>query len=214
MQQAIISSSATSLSWGSEIQPEEMEEGRLITILDEEGRPLRNKGRIRKKWVRLFRSLLIAKSDMLHPDTTARLQEQPVANTLGTKPKGEEVARVMKAMANAKAVGKDGFPELKIGLQRDRTILMELQRLITLICLICSKNTRSLMYSRRKTECGNYRGISLVSHAGKVLLEANARRLGDYCEAKGLLPVEQRGFRPERSTTDIMFGEPRLKELG
>ena len=41
-----------------------------------------------------------------------------------------------------------------------------------------------------KTECGNYRGISLVSHAGKVLLEVVARRLSAYCEAKGLLPEE------------------------
>ena len=47
-----------------------------------------------------------------------------------------------------------------------------------------------------KTECGNYRGISLVSHAGKVLLKVVARRLSAHCEANGLLPEEQRGFRP------------------
>ena len=37
-----------------------------------------------------------------------------------------------------------------------------------------------------KTECGNYRGISLVSYAGKVLLKVVARKLGAYYEAKGL----------------------------
>ena len=52
-----------------------------------------------------------------------------------------------------------------------------------------------------KMECGNYRGIFLVSHAGKVLLKVVARRLSAYCEAKGLLPEEQCGFRPDRSTT-------------
>ena len=45
-----------------------------------------------------------------------------------------------------------------------------------------------------KTECGNYRCISLVSHAGKGLLKGFARRLGAYCEAKRLLPEEQCGF--------------------
>ena len=42
-----------------------------------------------------------------------------------------------------------------------------------------------------RTECGNYRGISLVAHAGKVLLKIVAKRLGDYYEAKGVLPEEQ-----------------------
>ena len=60
----------------------------------------------------------------------------------------------------------------------------------------------------------NYRGISLVSHAGKVLLKVVARRLSAYCEAKGLLPEEQCGFRPNRSTTDMRFVVRRLQEIG
>ena len=65
-----------------------------------------------------------------------------------------------------------------------------------------------------RTECGNYRGISLVAHAGKVLLKIVATRLGAYCEARNLLPEEQCGFRPHRSTTDMMFAVRRLQELG
>ena len=65
-----------------------------------------------------------------------------------------------------------------------------------------------------KTECGNYRGTSLVSHADKVLLKVVARRLSAYCEAKGLLPEEQCRFRPNRSTTDMMFVVGRLQEIG
>ena len=53
--------------------------------------------------------------------------------------------------------------------------------------------------------CGNYRGIPLVAHAGKILLKIIARRLSDYCERLGVLPEEQSGFRPNRSTTDMMF---------
>ena len=64
-----------------------------------------------------------------------------------------------------------------------------------------------------KTECGNYRGISLVSHAGKARLKVVARRLSAYCEVKELLPEEQCGFRPDRSTTGIMFVVRRLQEI-
>ena len=65
-----------------------------------------------------------------------------------------------------------------------------------------------------KMECGNYRGISLMSQAGKVFLKVVARSLSAYCEAKGLLMEEQCGFRPDRSTTDVLFVVRRLQEVG
>ena len=64
-----------------------------------------------------------------------------------------------------------------------------------------------------RTECGNYRGISLVAHVGKILLKILARRLSEYCECVGILPEEQSGFRPNRSTTDMMFVVCLLQEL-
>ena len=129
----------------------------------------------------------------------------------------------MKAMANAKAVGPDGLPAelLKLGLQQDWTILRELHRLTTLIWRQGKvprqwKDAVITVLHKKgdKTECGNYRGISLVSHAGKALLKVVARRLSAYCEAKGLLPEKQCGFRPDRSTTDMMFVVRRLQEVG
>ena len=41
-----------------------------------------------------------------------------------------------------------------------------------------------------RTECGNYRGISLIAYAGKILLKITARRLSEYCERVGILPEE------------------------
>ena len=64
-----------------------------------------------------------------------------------------------------------------------------------------------------RTECRNYRGILLIAHAGKILLKIIARRLSGYCERVGILPEEQSGFRPNRSTTDMMFVIRRLQEL-
>ena len=67
--------------------------------------------------------------------------------------------------------------------------------------------------TKNRTECGNYRGISLVAHAGKILLKIIARHLSDYCERVRILPEEQSSFRPNRSTTDVMFVIRRLREL-
>ena len=71
-----------------------------------------------------------------------------------------------------------------------------------------------LHIKKDRTECNNYRGLSQMAHAGKVLLKIMANRLGDFCEEAGILPEEQCGFRPQRSTTDMMFVVRRLQELG
>ena len=67
--------------------------------------------------------------------------------------------------------------------------------------------------TKKETECGNYRGISQVAHAGKILLKIIARRFSEYCERVGMLPEEQSGFRPNSSTTDMMFVARRLQDL-
>ena len=53
---------------------------------------------------------------------------------------------------------------------------------------------------KERTECRNYRGISLVAHAGRILLKIIARHLSEYCERVRILPEEHSGFRPNRST--------------
>ena len=45
-------------------------------------------------------------------------------------------------------------------------------------------------------------------------VKKNASRLSNYCEAEGILPEEQCGFRPARSTVDTLFVVRRLQELG
>ena len=67
--------------------------------------------------------------------------------------------------------------------------------------------------AKDRTECDNYRGISLVAHAGKVLLKVIAGRRSDYCERKNIRPEEQCGFRPQRSTVDMILVVRRLQDL-
>ena len=124
---------------------------------------------------------------MFNPNIPKKLSQQPVASAFGIEPTEEKIAAAMKAMTNAKAVGPDGLPAelMKLGLQQDRTILLELHRFTTPIWRE-GKVPQQWKYAviavlhkkDDKTECGNYRGILLVSHAGKVLLKVVAKRLG------------------------------------
>ena len=49
-----------------------------------------------------------------------------------------------------------------------------------------------LPQKKKNTDCGNYRGISLIAHTGIiVLLKIVATRPSAYCKAKRLLPEER-----------------------
>ena len=52
-------------------------------------------------------------------------------------------------------------------------------------------------------DCGNYRGISLLSIAGKIFARIILNRLIAVSEAN--LPEAPCGFRPGRSTVDMIF---------
>ena len=134
----------------------------------------------------------------------------------------QELTDAIRSLANGKAVGPDGvFVELfKITLNGDLALR---RRLLDIVVRIWRggevpqqwKYAIIMVLHKKKdrTECGNYRGISLVAHAGKILLKIIARRLTAYCERVGILLEEQSSFRPNRSTTDMMFVIRRLQEL-
>ena len=121
-----------------------------------------------------------------------------------------------------KAVGPDELPVelLKLGINHDPTVLREFHRVIKLVWPQREVPQRwrdaviKVLHKKYRTKCDNYRGISFVAHAGKVLLKIVATRLSTYCGARNLLPEEQCGFRRHRSTTDMMFAGRRLQELG
>ena len=125
-------------------------------------------------------------------------------------------------MAYAKAVGPNELPVeiLKLGINHDPTVLREFHRVIKLVWHQREVPQRwrdaviKVLPKKDRTERGNYRGISLVARAGKALLKIVTTRLSAYREARNLLPEEQCGFRPHRSTTDMIFVVRRLQELG
>ena len=168
-------------------------------IRDEEGVLLRDPSQILGRWARFFSTLLNTNPDNLNPYVAAELPQQPTAHALGDEPKIEEVAAALRSMGNSKAVGPDELPVelLQLGLHHDPTILREFHQTITRVWREGKVPYRwrdavmKVLHKKKdRTDCGNYRGISLIAHAGKVLLKTVAKRRGDYCEAKGLLPEE------------------------
>ena len=75
--------------------------------------------------------------------------------------------------------------------------------------------TIKVLYKKSdRSDCNNFREISFVSHADKVVLKIVANRFSDLCEAQEILSEDQCGFRPVRSTIDMLFVVRRLQELG
>ena len=192
-------------------------------IRDEEGIMLRDPGLIFGRWAWFFGTLLNSKPDKLRLNIIDELPQWPITHDLGFKLTENELIGALRSMANVKAVGPDELPVelLKLGINHDPNVLREFHRVIKLVWHQREVPQRwqdgvikVLQKKKDRTDCDNYRGISLVAHAGKALLKIVATRLSTYCGARNLLPEEQCGFRPHRSTTDMMFAVRTPQELG
>ena len=186
----------------------------------EDGVLLRDVELIRERWIWWFHNLLNAKSPRLDPNIAEGLDQWLENMPLGVHPKMQELTGAILSLATRKTVGQDGVSvELfKITLNGDLALRRRLSDIV--VCIWKGgevpqqwKETMVLHKKKDRTEYGNYMGIWLVAHAGKILLKIIARRLSEYCERVEILPEEQSGFRPKHSTTDMMFVIHRLQEL-
>ena len=192
-------------------------------IKDEEGRLLRDKAFIRERWVRWFHKLLDTKSPTLDPSIVDEPKQWPPCMPLDDVPSRYEAEEAIRALANRKAVGPNGLPAELLKVLADEGEFDTLGKFHDIIVAVWrgggvpqqwkDATIKEFHQKKDRTECGNYRGISLVAHAGKVLLRVIAGRLSDYCERENIRPEEQCGFRPQRSTVDMMFVVRRLQEL-
>ena len=189
---------------------------------DEDGVLLREVELIRERGVRWFHTLLHAKSSKLDPNIAKGLDQWPENMLLGVQPTMQELADATRSWANGNAFRPDGVSvELfKITLNDDPALH---PRLLGIVVRTWRESEvpqkwkyaiNMVLYTWKDwTECGNYKGVSLVVHTRKTLLKIIAHHLIEYGERVGILPEEQRGFRPNRITTDMMFVIRRLHEL-
>ena len=189
----------------------------------EEGQLVRDNARIRERWVRWFHKLLNTKSPTLDPSIVDELKQRPPCRALDDVPSRYEVEEAIRALANRKAVGPDGLPAELLKVLADEgefntpgnfhDIIVDVWRGGGVPQQWKDATIKVLHKKKDRTEYGNYRGVSLVAHADKVLRKVIAGRLSDYGELENILPEEQCGFTPQRSTVDMMFLVRRLQEL-
>ena len=122
----------------------------------------------------------------------------------------DEMARAIAGLKDGKEPGGDGIPA-EVWKHEGDNLSNRLHQLITkaweegsvpqawkdaIIVTIYKKGDR--------TDCGNYRGISLLSIAGKIFARILFNRLSIHITPE-VVPETQCGFRSNRSTVDMIF---------
>ncbi|XP_060759866.1 uncharacterized protein LOC132870238 [Neoarius graeffei] len=130
--------------------------------------------------------------------------------------KDGEVLGAIRRLSNNKASGPDGIPAqiLKQGgpklLSHNHSLLSKIWEEEKIPAELRDALIVTIFKKGDKADCGNYRGISLLSTTGKVLARILANRLLPLSEV--ILPESQCGFRPARGTSDMIFTARQLQE--
>lgn len=176
-----------------------------------------DKNKIMERWREHFNFLLNPETTV-DDDVVSNIPQLPVRYHMDAPPTGEELDKAIKRTKCGKAAGPDGIPPevWKYGGPALRNQLLQL------FCNIWSTTaevpqdfkdaTIVTIYKGKgdRTECGNHRGISLLSVAGKILAKILQFRLQTLAE--DILPESQCGFRSNRSTQDMIFTLRQLQE--
>ena len=173
---------------------------------------------ISQRWKQYFEALLNVEDLMRENDENLVHEEVVNDGNYGEMDEitREEVINAIKKMKNGKATGEDGIPS-EIFKALDDVGVTWLRRIFNIawdegripddwrraiVCPIYKKGD--------KTRCENYRGISLLSHAGKIYERVLEQRLRGLVEEK--IGKWQHGFRPGKGTVDLIFAMKLLLE--
>ena len=141
----------------------------------------------------------------------------PEMAELDEEPSLEELRKAIRALKCGKAPGSDGIPPEVIK-RAESCLLPDLYELL-LLCWNEGEVPQSMrdakiitLYKNKgdRSDCNNYRGISLMSIVGKVFARILLPRLQTL--ANRVYPEAQCGFRAGRSTTDMVFSVRQLQE--
>ena len=179
-----------------------------MLIKDQEG--------LRNRWAKHF-STLLNKPSTVNPTALEQVSQQPTLNDLDLPPSMDELSKALKQTNSGRASGKDGIPveiykaagprAMEVFLDTIQSIwdqekMPEDFRDALIVALYKNKGS--------KADCGNCRGISLLSIAGKIFARIILNRLIAVSEVN--LPEAQCGFRPCRSTVVMIFTVRQVQE--
>ena len=179
---------------------------RMATVKGKDGKQLNSKVEIKQRWKQHYEELY---NDGNPVDRTV-LEELPVINSHEQMPDimEEEVETAIKNLKRKKAPGEDNITAEMIQAGGSCSVEM-MHRLCNKIYYDkdCPRDWGKVIIvpihkKGDRTECGNYKAISLISVPGKVYTKVLQQRMkGDIEDA---MNEEQAGFRKGRGTMDTL----------
>ena len=162
-------------------------------------------------------STLLNKPSTVDPTALEQVPQRPTLNALDLPHSMDELSKALKQTNAGRASSKDGIPVeiYKAAGLRAMEVFLDIIQIIwdqekmpedfrDALTVALYKNKGS------KADCGNYRGIYLLSIAGKIFARIILNRLIAVSEVN--LPEAQCGFRPGRSTVDMIFTARQVQE--
>ena len=179
---------------------------KMQTVKSKDGHILTEMNDVKHRWKENYEELYNHRNPV-NEDFVSQLPQMP---SMEPEPQilREEVASAVKKLADEKAPGFDCMgEELKAAGETGIDILHKLCLKIWTEEIFPDDWGRAIITpifkKKDKLNCGNYRGISLLSHAGKVLALILQRQI--LKKTEDILSEAQAGFRPGRSTVDQLF---------
>lgn len=181
-----------------------------------DGSLIKSKKEALLRWKEHYHTLLNRQTNP-HWEAIAGLPQLPEVDVLDQVPSYSEVEKAVKQLKAKKAPGEDGIPA-EVYKLCDPHVLDHLLAVFEKIWEeeVVPQDLKDAtivnIYKNKgdRTVCGNYRGISLLSIAGKILSRILLNRLLPVAES--FLPESQCGFRPSRGTGDMIFVARQLQE--
>ena len=152
----------------------------------------------------------------MEPDSIDNVPAVPVREELDDVIHIEEIRKAVNQMECNKASGGDDIPA-EVYKHGGTTLVRHLHRIFLKIWKneevpqeLTDASIVAIFKKGSRTDCGNYRGISLLSVAGKILAKVLLNRLQPLSEST--IPETQCGFRPGRGTTVMIFSARQVQE--
>ena len=168
------------------------------------------------RWAERFSAVLNRPAD-INAEAIARLPQVETNTDLDRPPSEEEVKKAINQLSTGKAPGADAIP-VELYKHGGDTLLQKLTDLFSRMwddeVIPQQLKDASIIHLYKKgnrQHCDNYRGISLLAIAGKILARVMLNRLIVHLE-HGLLPESQCGFRGGRGTVDMIFAARQMQE--
>jgi len=176
---------------------------------------LTNPTDILNRWKEHFSELLNRDSNA-EEECLQRLPQLPEQLWMALPPRFHEMKSALNEMQTNKAPGPDNLP-LEVLKHAGDSLHTRLHLLILKIWEQRElpkdwkdANIVTIFKKGDKQQCGNYRGISLLSIASKILARIVLKRIQIHTE--NILPESQCGFRSNRGTIDMIFCARQLQE--